>query len=108
VGHTVAYRRVVPQWSVEQRAQALSCLEGDAVWLFSSGEGVGQLPRLLPEVCWAGARGLATHSRIADAARALGMGNVRVSRPALPDVLQALSQWRDSSGHSGVLEGHPA
>ncbi|WP_334154999.1 uroporphyrinogen-III synthase [Tepidimonas sp.] len=86
----VAYRRQPPTWDVIQRAKAGRAVADGAVWLFSSSEAVGHLRDLLPQAAWARARAIATHPRIAEAARALGYGEVRTCRPTLPDVVQAL------------------
>lgn len=62
------------------------------VWLFSSAEAVGHLqalqdPQSLPP---AGRRAIATHARIAEAARAAGFDPVVLARPAPEAVTQAL------------------
>jgi uroporphyrinogen-III synthase len=90
----VAYERCPPVWDASLRAQALAAAQPGSVWLLSSSEAVDNLRVGLPEANWAQAAALATHERIADAAREAGFGEVRASRPALPDVLRALeSQW---------------
>jgi uroporphyrinogen-III synthase len=60
-----------------------------SVWLFSSSEALTFLPAL-PGVQWSAARAIATHPRIADAARAAGWGTVLQSRPALADIRQSI------------------
>lgn len=86
----VAYRRQPPIWDAIRRAEAGRAVADGAVWLFSSSEAVGHLRDLLPQAAWSRARAIATHPRIAEAARALGFGEVRTCRPTLPDVVQAL------------------
>ncbi|OBS30410.1 Uroporphyrinogen-III synthase [Tepidimonas fonticaldi] len=86
----VAYRRQPPTWDATRRAEAGRAVADGAVWLFSSSEAVGHLRDLLPQAPWSRARAIATHPRIAEAARALGFGEVRSCRPTLPDVVQAL------------------
>lgn len=86
----VAYRRQPPVWDAARRAEAGRAAGDGAVWLFSSSEAVGHLRDLLPHAPWSQARAIATHPRIAEAARALGFGAVRICRPALSDVVQAL------------------
>jgi uroporphyrinogen-III synthase len=54
---------------------------GTHCWLFSSSEAVGHLPALAPAADWSQARALATHPRIAAAARRLGMARCRPWRP---------------------------
>ncbi len=84
----VAYRRRPASWSPEKRSAAEASI--GAIWLFSSSEGLGHLPALLPQARWDTARALVTHPRIAQAAQAIGFGEVAVTRPALPDVLRGL------------------
>jgi uroporphyrinogen-III synthase len=61
------------------------------VWLFSSAEAIGNLQLLAPAgTDWASAHCIATHARIAERARAIGVGNVVLARPDAPAVVQAL------------------
>lgn len=73
-----AYRRATPVLDAAARALLAAALErpDEHWWLFSSSEAVRQLPVLAPAADWSAARALATHPRIADAARALGFGQV--------------------------------
>ena len=57
-----------------------------SVWLFSSSEALAHLP---PRD-WSQARAVATHARIAQAARRAGFGVVCESRPALDDVVRSI------------------
>ena len=82
----VAYQRTCPTWDERQRQQATRAAVDGSVWLFSSSEAVHNLQTLLPAQSWQAARAVATHPRIAAAARAAGFGVVCVSRPALADV----------------------
>jgi uroporphyrinogen-III synthase len=93
VDTVVAYQRRRPDWSDVQRAQATAAADG-AVWLLSSSEAVGHLAALLPGVAWARARAIATHERIAQAARDAGFGVVVASRPAVDAVVAALESIR--------------
>ncbi|MEW6693922.1 MAG: uroporphyrinogen-III synthase [Pseudomonadota bacterium] len=86
----VAYRRQPPVWDAARQAQVRDMLGSGAVWLFSSSEAIGHLRDRVPDAPWAQARALATHPRIAEAARALGFGHVATCRPTLADVVQAL------------------
>ncbi|TSE34701.1 uroporphyrinogen-III synthase [Tepidimonas charontis] len=89
--HTlVVYRRVAPPWQAAQRTRAQQAARDGSIWLFSSSEALAHLRALLPAECWQGARALATHARIAQAARAAGFGTVVETRPTLADVQQAL------------------
>jgi uroporphyrinogen-III synthase len=84
----MAYSRRRPQWDAAQEALAASA-SGDA-WLFSSSEAIANLRALAPQLQWRSARAIATHPRIAQAARDAGFGVVCESRPAVPDVVAAL------------------
>ena len=63
------------------------------LWLLSSSEAVGHLPALLPGTPWPAQQALATHARIAQAARALGFGRVGLAAPTPPTVAQAVQSW---------------
>jgi uroporphyrinogen-III synthase len=89
----VAYRRGSPVWTAAERALAVSSAADGAVWLLSSSEAVAHLKELLPGQAWAGARALATHPRIAEAARQLGFGQVMVTRPILTDVVASIKSF---------------
>ncbi|MDD5028636.1 MAG: uroporphyrinogen-III synthase [Rhodoferax sp.] len=90
VDFVVAYQRGAPVWSASQRALASAAASDGSVWLFSSAEAVQYLGALLPAQDWSDARALATHQRIAQAARWLGFGLVAQARPTLADVLVSL------------------
>jgi uroporphyrinogen-III synthase len=87
----VAYQRCPPELSVDDRALACAAATDGSVWLFSSTEAVVNLCSALPGQGWGQARALATHPRIAAAARQAGFAGVRETRPTLPDVVAALS-----------------
>jgi uroporphyrinogen-III synthase len=84
-----SYARRAPRWTAAQHASARQCATG-ATWLFSSSEAVRHLGALLPDQDWTGAQALATHERIAQAARGAGFGVVRLSRPGRDEVAAAL------------------
>ena len=90
VAWCVAYERRAPVWDVDMRVRAAALVYPQAVWLLSSTEAVNNLKALCPDVDWGNARALATHQRIADAARKLGFGEVHCTRPAVADVLHGL------------------
>ena len=73
-----------------RQLQAALARPADFCWLFSSSEAVGHLPTLAPDADWSAAHALATHPRIAEAARALGMGTVQVVAPSPEAVSEAL------------------
>lgn len=88
------YHRTAPRLDAAEQA-LLDAVRTDPqryVWLFSSAEAVGHLqslqdPQSLPP---AGRRAIATHARIAEAARAAGFDPVVLARPAPEAVTQAL------------------
>ena len=82
----VAYTRIAPLFSAAQQALAQAAAAGGALWLLSSSQALAHLCAALPQQNWAQARALATHPRIAQAARAAGFGAVHECRPALEDV----------------------
>ncbi|MBK1683558.1 uroporphyrinogen-III synthase [Rhodoferax fermentans] len=90
VDFVVAYQRGAPVWGPTERALATQAASDGSVWLFSSAEAVGHLSSLLPGQSWAQARALATHARIAQAARDLGFAMVCESRPTLAHVLASI------------------
>ncbi|MBV8605185.1 MAG: uroporphyrinogen-III synthase [Pelomonas sp.] len=94
--HTTAYtvyRRQAPRLDAAGAALLGAALAAppDYAWLLSSSEAVAHLINLLPPgATLAAQRALATHSRIADAARAAGFGHVVPTRPEAPAVALAL------------------
>lgn len=90
----VAYLRTVPEFSAEQLDQARRAADASCVWLFSSSQAIANLTGLLPDQDWGACRALATHPRIAQAARQAGFGVVCVSRPSLEAVTAALESFR--------------
>jgi len=92
---TVAvYVRRVPRLDAQQLALARQAAGDGSVWLFSSSQAIAHLERLLPGQDWSAARALATHSRIAQAARAAGFGVVCESRPAVDAIARVLESIR--------------
>lgn len=103
------YLRRVPQPGPAQRQLARSASVDGSVWLLSSSEAVHNLASL-GAIDVGGARALATHPRIAEAARAAGWGVVMESRPQLEDITRALDEMntRGAGGTAGSIElGHP-
>lgn len=82
------YHRAAPRFSAAEQAllEAVRAHPQRFVWLFSSAEAVGHLPGPLS----GGHRAIATHRRIADAARAAGFAPVVLARPDPEAVTQAL------------------
>jgi len=89
-----AYVRLAPMFDAQQSAQARQAASDGSVWLFSSSQAVGFLGEVLPGQDWSAARAVATHPRIAQAARALGFGVVCESRPSLDAMVAALESIR--------------
>lgn len=86
----VAYERHPPQFTPAQLAMAQNAARDGSVWLLSSSEAISNLAACIPGLRLAGARAVATHPRIADAARAAGFGVVCSSRPTLDDVAASI------------------
>ena len=82
------YHRAAPRFDATELALLNTVLAQPErfVWLFSSAEAVGHLHGM--DVT--GQRAIATHSRIADAARAAGFSPVVLARPDPEAVTQAL------------------
>ena len=90
VDFVVAYTRGAPRWSAEQQTRARAAAVDGSLWLLSSSQAVDNLCATLSGQDWSQARALATHPRIAQAARAAGFGSVRECRPALDDVVASI------------------
>jgi uroporphyrinogen-III synthase len=89
-----AYVRRVPVWQPADLALARQAAQDGSLWLFSSSQAIAHLQQLLNGQSWSAARALATHPRIADAARAAGFGVVRGSRPAIADVVASIESFQ--------------
>ncbi|WP_048441220.1 uroporphyrinogen-III synthase [Caenimonas sp. SL110] len=88
----VAYARGAPRLGAEISALVTG---GQAhVWLFSSSQAIANLQSLLPGHDWSSSRAVATHPRIAQAARSAGFGVVCESRPDMDAVSAALESLR--------------
>lgn len=90
VEFVLAYWRGAPVFNQLQRETARDAASDGSVWLFTSARAVANLLACLPGQRWAGARALATHARIANAARAAGFGVVWESRPSVSDVVASI------------------
>jgi uroporphyrinogen-III synthase len=89
-----SYTRRAPAWGDAQRAAAAAALADGSPWLLTSSEAVHNLRALLPAQDFARARAIATHERIAEAAREAGFGVVRTSRPAFEDIVRSIESAR--------------
>lgn len=87
------YQRRAPRLTNAQLVRARAAGSDGSVWLFSSTEAVVNLASepALGAMNWRGARAVATHPRIVDAAQAAGWGVVVASRPAFKDIRDALA-----------------
>lgn len=89
VDFVVSYLRRPPVFDdAEQALMAQARVDG-SLWLLSSSEAVANLTSVTA-VDWSPARALATHPRIAQAARKAGFGVVYESRPLLADVAASI------------------
>jgi uroporphyrinogen-III synthase len=88
-----AYRRLSPTPDAAGRALLALAQAAPAtqLWLFSSSEAVANLQALAPEARWSTALALATHPRIAQAARAAGFGQVHETAPQLAAVVSGVA-----------------
>ncbi len=84
------YQRVCPRWDTAQVSQATVAVSDGSVWVFTSSQAITHLKHLLPSVPWHNAKAIATHDRIAQAARQLGIAQVVVCKPAVGAVLSSL------------------
>ncbi|MES2633396.1 MAG: uroporphyrinogen-III synthase [Pseudomonadota bacterium] len=88
----VAYARGAPSALAEIAACAGQTQP--QAWLFSSSQAIANLQALVPGHDWSAARAVATHPRIAQAARSAGFGVVCESRPDMDAVSAAIESLR--------------
>lgn len=94
VRFVVTYRRAPPDQRRLQQGLADNGIGHDDLWLFTSAQAIGHLCASLPTQDWSAARAMATHPRIALAARAAGFGVVKRSRPAFHDIAASIKSLR--------------
>jgi uroporphyrinogen-III synthase len=82
----VAYQRLAPVWSPQEKIRIKAAASDGSFWLLSSTEALGNLIASLPGHDWQHAKAVATHPRIAKAAQAAGFGTVLESRPLIQEV----------------------
>lgn len=80
------YQRRAPVFTESQRQRIEAAAHDGSVWLLSSSEALAHLPA----GDWSRARAVATHPRIAEAARAAGWGVVVQSRPEITDIVGSI------------------
>jgi uroporphyrinogen-III synthase len=86
----VSYQRRSPLLSQADMALMRSAAVDGSVWLFSSSQAITNLCARSPLLRWTKARAVATHPRIAQAARDAGFGVVCESRPVMAAVAASI------------------
>jgi uroporphyrinogen-III synthase len=89
----VSYQRSAPVFGTLELELMTQAAADKSVWLLSSSEAVANLVvnlKAIPELNLSQARAIATHPRIAHAARKAGFGVVYESRPLLVDVAASI------------------
>jgi uroporphyrinogen-III synthase len=89
----VSYQRSTPVFDASELSLMAQAATDQSVWLLSSSEAVANLQTvsgLASGLNWSNARAIATHPRIAQAARDAGFGVVYESRPLLADVVASI------------------
>ncbi len=94
VDFVIAYHRSVPRWDARARQAALKAVGDGSIWVFSSSEAIANLQWALPEQSWSQSRALATHPRIAEAARNAGFAVVCESRPTLAALMASIESMQ--------------
>jgi uroporphyrinogen-III synthase len=97
VEQVAAYRRIAPALDGAQLARAVAAAHDGSLWLFSSSEAIANLCAALPRQDWSAATALATHPRIAQAAREAGFGAVCDTRPTLDAVAALIDHSQDGA-----------
>jgi uroporphyrinogen-III synthase len=93
VDFVCVYERRPPSLTPGQCQRARAASTDGSTWLFSSSEAVGNLvaTAALADIDWKHARAIATHPRIAERVQDAGWGQIQESRPALADIVNALT-----------------
>ena len=94
----VSYQRSAPVFDAAELALMTQARADKSLWLFSSSEAVANLQTIslahsqtdCPTIEWSKALAIATHPRIAQAAKDAGFGVVYESRPLLADVAASI------------------
>lgn len=90
VRQVAAYTRVRPILQPFQIQRVIDATHDGSWWWFSSSEAIANLRAAVPYCGWASARALATHPRIAEAARQAGFGEVMTCRATLSDLVASI------------------
>jgi uroporphyrinogen-III synthase len=85
----VSYERSAPVFDAAGLMLMANAATDKSIWLLSSSEAVANLGSIL-NLDWSHARAVATHPRIAQAARDAGFGVVYESRPLLAEVVASI------------------
>lgn len=93
----VVYERARPVWGTAELERVQVAAADGSQWLFSSSLALAHLQTLAPGQDWRAAYALATHSRIAQAARDAGFGSVELLDAQRRGVLASI----ESSNESG-------
>ena len=98
VDFVAAYARRPPQLdATEQALLQRAVAEPTAhLWLFSSSQSLRHLQALLPAADWSAGQAIASHPRIAQAARELGFGRIEVVAPKPHAVARRAADWSAS------------
>jgi uroporphyrinogen-III synthase len=102
VEQLAAYRRCAPRFDAAQRLllERALCEPASVLWFFSSSEAIDHLEEAIarmlpmPATRWPEASALATHPRIAERARSLGIVRVLQARPAFDAVVACIQSMR--------------
>lgn len=90
VDAVAVYERRAPVFTPLQLQRIGQAAADGSIWLLSSSEALASLPA----GDWSQARAVATHPRIAEAARAAGWGVVVQSRPAFEDIVASIESMQ--------------
>ncbi|HZF80323.1 MAG TPA: hypothetical protein VEZ89_11095, partial [Rubrivivax sp.] len=95
VDFVAAYARRPPQLSETEQGLLRQAVAdpGAHLWLFSSSQSLHHLRALLPAADWSAGQAIASHARIAQAARQLGFGRTEVVAPKPHAVAQRAADW---------------
>ncbi|MES2977281.1 MAG: uroporphyrinogen-III synthase [Pseudomonadota bacterium] len=89
VDFVTVYQRKAPRYAPAQLERMARGSKDGSVWLLSSSEALAHIPDV-PGAQWSRAIAVATHPRIAAAARAAGWGVVIESRPQVADIVASI------------------
>lgn len=93
VDEVATYLRRAPAFDAATRARMQAAAGDGSVWWFSSSEAVLHLQHALPAQDWSAARAVATHPRIAHAARQAGFGRVVEARAQVEDIIASIESF---------------